>query len=123
MCEKVSSYYKPDPAYNKMKPFHTKGKKWIGYIVKMDDICYYVAGDTDVNEDIKKVQCDVALIPIGGHFTMDKKQAADYIAALKPKAVIPTHYGSIIGNKSDGQEFMKALEQLDSEIQVELKLS
>ena len=89
----------------------------------MDDICYYVAGDTDVNEDIKKVQCDVALIPIGGHFTMDKKQAADYIAALKPKAVIPTHYGSIIGNKSDGQEFMKALEQLDSEIQVELKLS
>ncbi|MDE6748661.1 MAG: MBL fold metallo-hydrolase [Lachnospiraceae bacterium] len=111
------------PAYNKMKPFHTKGKNWIGYIVKMDNICYYVAGDTDVNEDIKKVQCDVALIPIGGHFTMDKKQAANYIADLKPKAVIPTHYGSIIGNKSDGQDFMKALDQLDSEIQVELKLS
>lgn len=110
------------PAYNKMKPFHTKGKKWIGYIVKMDNTCYYVAGDTDVNEDIKQVQCDVALIPIGGHFTMDKKQAADYIAALKPKAVIPTHYGSIIGNKSDGQDFMKALELMANEIQVELKL-
>lgn len=110
------------PAYNKLKPFHTKGKKWNGYIVKMDDVSYYAAGDTDVNEDIKKVKCDVALIPIGGHYTMDRKQAADYIAALKPRAVIPTHYGSIVGDRSDGQEFMKALELLDSEIQVELKL-
>ena len=111
------------PAYNKLKPFHPKGKKWQGYIVKMDDVRYYVAGDTDVNEDIKKVQCDVAMLPIGGHFTMDKKQAVDYIAELKPKAVIPTHYGSIVGNSTDGQNFKKDLEKLDSEIQVELKLS
>lgn len=33
---------------------------------------------TDANEDVKKVKCDVALIPIGGHYTMDKKQAADF---------------------------------------------
>ena len=79
-------------AYNKLKPFHPKGKKWQGYVVQMDGIRYYVAGDTDVNEDIRKVQCDVAMIPIGGHYTMDKKQAADYAAALKPQAVIPTHY-------------------------------
>ena len=85
----------------------------------MDDIRYYVAGETDVNEDIKKVQCDVALIPIGGHYTMDKKQAADYIADLKPKAVIPTHYGSIVGNKADGAEFKDYLEKMDKDIQVE----
>lgn len=110
------------PAYNKLKPFHPKAKKWQGYIVTMDDVRYYVAGDTDVNEDIKKVQCDVALIPIGGHYTMDKKQAADYIADLKPKAVIPTHYGSIVGNKEDGQEFKDSLEKLDKGIQVELRI-
>lgn len=110
------------PAYNNLKPFHTKMKKWLGYIVKMDDIRYYVAGDTDVNEDIKKVQCDVALIPIGGHFTMDKKQAAEYVAELKPDAVIPTHYGSIIGNTTDGQEFANDLKAMDQDIQVELKL-
>ncbi len=110
------------PAYNKLKPFHPKGKKWQGYIVKMDDVRYYVAGDTDVNEDIQKVECDVALIPIGGHYTMDKKQAADYVANLKPKAVIPTHFGSIVGSKTDGVEFKDSLEKMDKNIQVEFKL-
>ena len=110
------------PAYNKLKPFHPKGKKWQGYIVKMDDVRYYVAGDTDVNADIQKVECDVALIPIGGHFTIDKKQAADYIANLKPKAVIPTHYGNVVGKPTDGSDFQNDLETKDKDIQVELKL-
>lgn len=110
------------PAYNKMKPFHTKGKKWQGYVAEMDGVRYYVAGDTDVNEDIKKVSCDVALVPIGGFWTMDGKQAAEYIAQIKPKAVIPTHYGSIVGKPTDGGEFQKLLENLDSGIQVSLKL-
>lgn len=110
------------PAYNKLKPFHPKVMKWQGYIVEMDGIRYYVAGDTDVNEDIKKVQCDVAMIPIGGHFTMDKKQAVDYIAGLKPGAVVPTHYGSIVGNKTDGEDFKNSLEKMDKDIQVDLKL-
>ena len=110
------------PAYNKLKPFHPKGKKWQGYVVTMDDTRYYVSGDTDVNEDIRKVRCDVALSPIGGFYTMDRKQAAEYIVQLKPKALIPTHYGSIVGNKTDGQKFRKMVEGLDSNIQVELKL-
>lgn len=110
------------PAYNKLKPFHPKGKKWQGYVVEMDHVRYYVSGDTDVNEDIKKVRCDVAMLPIGGHYTMDKKQAADYVAKLSPKAVIPTHYGSIVGNKTDGQDFKTDLEKRGGSIQVELKL-
>ena len=110
------------PAYNRMKPFHTRGKNWQGYIVNMDGVRYYVSGDTDVNEDIRKVQCDIALIPIGGFYTMDRKQAAEYIAGIKPKAVIPTHYGSIVGSKEDGAEFKACLESLDQTVQVELKL-
>lgn len=110
------------PAYNKLKPFHPKGKKWQGYVVTLDDTRYYVSGDTDVNEDIKEVHCDVALIPIGGFYTMDWKQAAEYIAQIKPQAVIPTHYGSIVGNPSDGQDFQKRLESLDGSIRVVLKL-
>ncbi len=110
------------PAYNKLKPFHPKMKKWQGYIVTMDGIRYYVAGDTDVNEDIKQVKCDVALIPIGGHYTMNLTQAAEYIAEICPKAVIPTHYGSIVGHEADGQEFEKYLITLNQDIQVELKL-
>lgn len=110
------------PAYNKRKPFHPKGKKWQGYVVDMDGVRYYVSGDTDVNEDIRKVRCDVALIPIGGFYTMDWKQAAEYTAQIKPKAVIPTHYGSIVGNQTDGQNFQTMLESLDGSIQVELKI-
>lgn len=110
------------PAYNKRKLFHPKGKMWLGYIITLDDIRYYVAGDTDINEDIMKVLCDVAMIPIGGFYTMDWKQAAEYAAKIKPKYVIPTHYGSIVGKKGDGQAFKKELESLDDGIQVELKL-
>lgn len=110
-------------AYNKLKPFHPKGKKWQGYVVTMDDVRYYVSGDTDVNEDIEKVRCDVALIPIGGFYTMDKKQAADYLARIKPKAAIPTHYGSIVGEKGDGADLERSLKALDGSIQVELKLN
>lgn len=110
------------PAYNKLKPFHPRGKRWLGYAVKMDNICYYISGDTDVHEDMRKVQCDVALIPIGGFYTMDRKQAAEYIAALKPKAVIPTHYGDIVGKKTDGADFVEDMKNRDKEIQVELRL-
>lgn len=109
------------PMYNKLKPFHPKGKKWQGYIVKMDGCRYYVAGDTDVNGDIQKVKCDVAMIPIGGYYTMDKKQAAEYIVSLKPKAVIPTHYGSIVGKQTDGGDFKCVLAAMDKDIQIELK--
>lgn len=111
------------PAYNgPLKPFHPKSKGWQGYLVKMDDIKYYIAGDTDVNEDNKKVECDVALIPIGGKFTMDKKHAADFMAELRPTAVIPTHYGDVVGSPSDGAEFKPLVEKQAKNIQVELKL-
>ena len=110
------------PAYNKLKPFHPKGNKWLGYIVKMDEVTYYVTGDTDATEEAKSVACDVALIPVGGKFTMDKNQAADLICEMKPNTVIPTHYGEIVGNPTDGPEFKKCLESMNPDIQVELKL-
>lgn len=52
---------------------------------------------------------------------MDWKQAT-YTARIKPKAVIPMYYGSMVGKKTDGLAFKKELETLDSSIRVELKL-
>lgn len=66
-------------AYNVGKPFHAKENNWLGYLVEMDGVRYFVAGDTDPNEDNNNVKCDVALVPIGGGYTMDKKPAADYL--------------------------------------------
>ncbi len=110
------------PAYNRLKPFHPKSKQWVGYVVTMNDIRYYVAGDTDDIEDVKQVQCDVALIPIGGTYTMDKKQAANVIAYMKPRVAIPTHYGSVVGNMADGSDFKEYLQQMETGVQVELKM-
>lgn len=93
------------PAYNNKKQFHLKQNHWLGYIVKIDDVSYYIAGDTDENEDNLKVKCDVALVPIGGTYTMDYMEAASFINKINPKFVIPTHYNSIVGKKEDGIKF------------------
>ena len=53
---------------------------------------------------------------------MDKKQAADLICKMKPKAAISTHYGEVVGSPADGKDFKDIVARLDNEIQVELKL-
>lgn len=77
----------------------------------------------DPNEDNKKVSCDVALIPIGGTYTMDKKHAADFIAEIGPQVVIPTHYGSVIGKPTDGNDLKELLESMGSKVEVAIKIS
>ena len=64
------------PAYNRLKPFHTRGKGYVGYVMAMDDVRYYVAGDTDMTPENQGIKCDVALVPIGGKYTMDCREAA-----------------------------------------------
>ena len=59
------------PAYNKLKPFHPKRNGWLGYLLEMDGRVYYIAGDTDAVKEQQEIRCDVALVPIGGKFTMN----------------------------------------------------
>lgn len=108
------------PSYNNLKPFHPKRNNWLGYIVTYNDISYYVAGDTDKTKDNESVKCDVALIPIGGHYTMDVKEATELVKIINPKVVIPTHYGSIIGSLEDGKKLKDNL--VDTNIEVIEKL-
>ncbi len=96
-------------AYNINKNFHPKNNNWVGYIVNIDGKRYYVAGDTDMNDDNVRVKCDVALIPIGGTYTMDYKEAAEFVNIIKPSMVIPIHYGSIVGSKEDALRFKELL--------------
>ena len=104
------------PSYNIDKPFHPRENNWLGYIVTIDNISYYIAGDTDKTPEAENVLCDIALIPIGGHFTMDTKQAADLIKKINPKIVIPTHYGSIVGKKEDALIFRGLLKDTNIEV-------
>ena len=52
------------PAYNIDKDFHRKENDFVGYIITIGNIRYYIAGDTDINEDNKRVKCDVAFLPV-----------------------------------------------------------
>lgn len=98
------------PAYNINKPFHPKENNWVGYILELDNARYYIAGDTDITEENKKVKCDVAFVPVGGTYTMDCRQAATLINEIKPKVAVPIHYGSIVGTKQDAINFVNLLQ-------------
>ena len=99
------------PAYNRLKPFHPKRNGWCGYVVTMDGIHYYVAGDTDAVNELSSVKCNVAMVPIGGTYTMNAKDAAKLINQIRPEVAIPTHYGSIVGKSEDADTFRKFVDQ------------
>jgi len=105
------------PAYNTNKNFHPQKNNWVGYIIKSNDISYYIAGDTDITEEAKKVKCDIAFLPVGGTYTMDYKEAAYLANIIQPKIVIPIHYGSIVGTIEDAVNFK---ESLNSKIKCEI---
>lgn len=95
------------PAYNISKQFHPKQNGWLGYVVTVDDKRIYAAGDTDATKEAAAVQCDIALIPIGGTYTMNPAEAAELVNRMQPQIVIPIHYGTIVGNPGDGAAFAK----------------
>lgn len=107
------------PAYNKGKDFHPKSNNWIGYVVTIDNTAYYIMGDTDALEENEKIECDYLFIPIGGTYTMDAKEAAEFTNKLNPKVVIPIHYGLVVGTKQDVEIFKS---QLNKNIHLEEKL-
>lgn len=97
------------PAYNTNKTFHPKENGWVGYSITLDDIRYYIAGDTDITEENRKVKCDVAFVPVGGTYTTDFKEAAQLINEIQPKIAVPIHYGSVVGTKQDAEDFKRLL--------------
>lgn len=105
------------PSYNINKQFHPKENKWVGYIIEIEGVSYYIPGDTDITEENKKVKCDVAFVPVGGTYTMNSKEAAELVNEIKPKVAIPIHYGEIVGTKQDAIEFIK---RVNTEIKCEI---
>lgn len=92
------------PAYNNFKPFHPKMMGWLGFVLRLDKRVY-IAGDTSLNKDNQQVKCDIALVPIGGKYTMDPGKAAELINIIRPEYAIPTHYGSIAGSPDCADAF------------------
>lgn len=106
-------------SYNIDKQFHPKDNLWVGYNINIDGEKIAVVGDSDYTPELKQLKTDVLLIPIGGTYTMNYKQAAELTNIIKPSKVIPTHYGKIVGNKNMGQDFKKLINNdIDCDLQV-----
>ena len=109
-------------AYNIDKPFHTKERDWVGYIVTLDGETYFVTGDTDANADNVNAKCDVLFVPCGGKYTFDAEEAAAFTCKIKPRKVIPTHYTDVPGESEIGEIFKQAVQKLMKGIEVEVML-
>ncbi len=96
------------PAYNTDKDFHPKSSNWVGYIVTVDGVRIYHTGDTDVIPEMDDVSTDVALVPVGGTYTMTVGQAADAVEKINPKVAVPMHCGDIVGTLNDRETFKAA---------------
>lgn len=103
------------PAYNESKKFHPKENNWVGYVIELNGVKYYIAGDTDNIKEIQNIKCDIAFLPIGGEFTMNAKEAADLANKIDAQVIIPIHYGELVGTKEDLDKF---LELTDKEVKV-----
>lgn len=97
------------PSYNTNKQFHTKDRSWVGYVFTVNGQRIYLAGDTDRIPEMKDIECDIALLPVSGTYVMTADEAVQAALDIKPKVVIPMHYGSIVGSKGDAKKFASAL--------------
>jgi L-ascorbate metabolism protein UlaG (beta-lactamase superfamily) len=99
------------PAYNLTKfrapgePYHPREAGYLGYVVEMDGLRVYHAGDTDAIPEMSDVRCDVALLPVGGTFTMTAEEAAAACDVLDAAVAVPMHFADIVGTQADAERF------------------
>lgn len=105
------------PAYNIDKSFHPQGTG-VGYIIEVDGLRIYHAGDTDLIPQMKDISVDVALLPIGGTYTMDVPEAVEATLVIAPDVVIPMHYNYSDTTPADAGLFKKLVQDKNPDIEV-----
>jgi L-ascorbate metabolism protein UlaG (beta-lactamase superfamily) len=99
------------PSYNTDKDFHPKSNQWLGFVVEMEGVKVYHAGDADFIPEMKGLEVDIALLPVSGTYVMGSDQAVEAALAINPKLAIPMHYGAIVGDEQDAVNFKEALQE------------
>lgn len=96
-------------AYNIGKAFHPKAKRWCGAVFTMAGRRIYYAGDTDLIPEMSELNdIDVALLPVGGTYTLDADEASRACAEIGCRAAIPYHWGDIVGSSADAERFARS---------------
>jgi len=107
------------PAYNIDKKsskgtlYHPKERNYVGFVVDIDGVSVYFAGDTDFIPEMEALtgMIDVLLIPISGVYVMTLDEAVQAVKKIEPSLVIPMHYGSIVGDKDMGEKFIHKMRE------------
>ncbi len=95
-----------------------------GALVHLGGRTVYHLGDTALFSDLALVArrgdpIDVALVPIGGHYTMDRIDAVTAVEFVAPRRVVPCHYGTFPPIETDAQQFKADVEaQTEAEVVV-----
>jgi L-ascorbate metabolism protein UlaG (beta-lactamase superfamily) len=81
-----------------------------GLLIFMGDRVIYHLGDTCLFSDMQLIarrgdKVDVALVPIGGHYTMDRYDAVTAVEFIQPQQVIPCHYNTFPPIETDAEAF------------------
>ncbi len=95
------------PAYNVTKEFHPREAGGVGYILTVEGTTIYHAGDTDPIPEMEGLGVDIALLPVSGVYVATAEEAVEAANKIKPKIVIPMHYGGIVGSRADADRFKK----------------
>lgn len=100
------------PAYNVNKfrspgvPFHPRENENLGFVIEVDDLSFYFAGDTDVIPEMEQIgPVDYAFLPVSGQFVMTAEEAAEAARIVQPSVAIPVHYGALVGSVEDARRF------------------
>ena len=95
------------PAYNSN---HAKTNNWVGYLITIDGVTIYHAGDTKRIDEMKTFTCDIALLPLGQTYTFSSiAEAAEAAKDVQAKIAIPMHYGLYEGKAADAETFKSLL--------------
>jgi len=97
-------------SYNTNKDFHPQNNRWLGFIVTIDGVRIYHAGDTDYIPEMKTYQADIALLPVSGTYVMTAEEAARAALDIKPDIAIPMHFDAVVGTRDDAIRFATLLE-------------
>lgn len=108
------------PAYTVNHTYHDRSYGGLGFIITIKRHDIYFAGDTDKIPEMAKIGCDIALVPVGGSYTMDVEAAVEAVELIKPKIAIPMHYGrEIPGSRHNGMRFTQAVNGGISAVELE----
>lgn len=109
--ESVPAYNDPDGPHvrDNGDPFHADGEV-IGVILSIDGTTVYFTSDTDFLPIHEEIKADVFIPPIGGHYTMDRKEAAEFARSVGASLVLPVHYDTFEAIETDENAFIADLE-------------